>query len=109
DAVLARNLHARAGGIELQPVIRALHDIADELAHRERRLPVAAAVFQGHRLTVDGTIKDHRLAEDDPSQHAAADLVVPGGDVPGVANEHRVPPPTAVRSDCAGSDLARAG
>src|SRR5581483_10334813 len=88
DAVLARNLHARTGRVVLQAVIRTVHDVADELAHGERRLPVAAAVLQRHRLAVDGAEKNDRLIEDDPPPQGAIDLMVPCSDVPGVAYEH---------------------
>src|SRR6266850_3264288 len=88
DAVLAGDLHAGARGIELQAVIRAMHDVADQLAHRELRLPMAAAVLERDGLALDRAIQHDRLVEDDAPDHAASDLVIPGGDVPGVANEH---------------------
>src|SRR5690242_7964876 len=88
DAFLARDAHAFAARIELQAVIRALHDVGDELAHRQLRLAMAATVFQRDRLAVERAKQQHRLLQNDPAAHVAADLVIPGGDVPGVADEH---------------------
>jgi hypothetical protein len=71
-------------------VVGALDDVAGELAHGKRRLAVAATVFQRDRFSLDGAIEHDRLVEHDAPEHAAPDLVVPGGDVPGVAYEHRL-------------------
>jgi hypothetical protein len=73
-------------------VVRAFDDVADELPHGERRLAMAAAVLQRDGLALDGAVKQHRLVDDDPAQHVAADLVIPRGDVPGITHEHERPP-----------------
>jgi hypothetical protein len=49
---------------------------------------MAAAVFQRHRLSLGRAEEDYWLFQDDAPEHAAAELVVPGGDVPGIADEH---------------------
>ena len=51
---------------------------------------MAAAILERDGLALGGAEKHDRLIQDDPPQHAAPDLVVPGGDVPRIAYEHRL-------------------
>jgi len=66
-----------------------LHDVADELAHRERRLAVAAAVLQRHRRAVVLAEEEHRLVEEDAAAHLPRHLMVPRRDIPGVTHVHK--------------------
>ena len=43
-------------GRELQAMVGALDDVAEELPHRERRLAMAAAVFEGDRPAVGAPV-----------------------------------------------------
>ncbi|MNC93264.1 hypothetical protein D3C83_98490 [compost metagenome] len=69
-------------------MIAAAQAVALELAHRQRQLPVAAAVLQRDRLPVLLAIQDHRLAEKRPGERSAGQFTIPGGDVPGVTQKH---------------------
>jgi hypothetical protein len=92
DHVLARHAHALAGAVEAQAVIVALQHVAfDELAHRQRQAAVRTAVLQRDGGAVLGAVEHDRLAEDDAAERLAPDLVIHGGDVPGIAQEHGSP------------------
>ena len=82
---LAGDFHAGAGRVEFQPVIAALQDVADDLALRQRQVPVAAAVFQRDRVPGAVPEQDERLVQDGARQRfVRRHLVIPGSGVPGV-------------------------
>ena len=63
-----------------------------DLTAAQRRVPVAAAVFQRHQLTGLRAVDQHRLAEHGAGEElrriGRRDLVVPGDDVPAIAQPH---------------------
>jgi hypothetical protein len=66
----------------------ALQDIADEPAHGQREMAMDAAVLQCHRRAVLLAKQHHRLPEEDAPHRLAGDLVIGGGDVPKILEEH---------------------
>jgi hypothetical protein len=93
DAVLAGNLHAFAGRVELQPVIHAAHTIALDAALRQLGAAVTAAIVQCNDLPALATVEDDRLAQQAPlEQLAVHDLVVPAAHVPAVLQKHLTSP-----------------
>ena len=88
--VLARDLHAFSGGIELEAVVRALDDVADQLAHRQRRRRWQQR--SSSATAVPSSLGERRTGSSRISAlERARDLVVPGGDVPGITDEHERP------------------
>src|SRR5690606_18220956 len=51
---------------------------------RQRSQTVPTGIGQGHRLALLGTVQRHRTIRDTTGHRGAGDLVVPGGDIPGV-------------------------
>jgi hypothetical protein len=88
DHVLRRHSHALAGRIELQAMVGTLDDVADQPAHRQRRLAMAAAVFERNRFSRICSEKNHGFVQKDAALHRARHLVVPRADVPRVTHEH---------------------
>jgi hypothetical protein len=87
--VLARDLDALAGGIELQPVVHAAHAVALAPSQVQRHAAMAAAVTQRHHLAALGLVQQHAFFQDGARQHLAVqEFVVPGGDVPAVLQKH---------------------
>src|ERR1019366_507738 len=85
----AGNLDAAAGRVEEQAVIAAAHAVAFLAALGERREAVAAAVAQGDDLAFASAIEEDRLAEHGArKERVVRHFVIPGDDVPAVANEH---------------------
>ena len=76
-----------------QSVIEALQCIADKLAHRQRQVPMRAAVLEGHRSSVFGPKQNDRVAQDHATQWFAADLRIGRGDVPIISQETWARPP----------------
>jgi hypothetical protein len=74
--------------IVLAFVLALLEAGINDTAHRERRRAMAAAV--GERPDPAGGIAEQheRLAEDPTRQRRLAEFVGPGGDRPGVTQEH---------------------
>ncbi len=88
NVILPRDPHTAAIRPEPKPVIMALQRVADELAHREREMPMRATVLECDSLAVLGAEEHHRLAQDHARERVAADLGVGGGDIPMVSQEH---------------------
>src|SRR5579863_5634538 len=65
-----------------------LQHVAVELAHRQRQMPVRAAIFERHWLAGLGAVEHNRLAQNCPAKRLAPDLVLARGDIPVVAQEH---------------------
>ncbi len=86
--VLARHLHASAGAVISQAMVVALQMIADELSHGKRQVAVDAAVLERGGRAVLFAEKHDRLAEDHPPERLACNLVLRGGDVPEIFQEH---------------------
>ena len=66
----------------------ALQRIPHQLAHRQRQVAVGATVLERDRSAVLQPVEDDRLAQDDAAEGAPADLVIVGGDVPVISQEH---------------------
>src|SRR5579863_6311619 len=65
-----------------------LQHVAVELAHRQRQMPVRAAIFECHWLAGLGAVEHNRLAQNCSAKRLAPDLVFARSDVPVVAQEH---------------------
>jgi hypothetical protein len=86
DRLLRGHSGAAAGRVVAQAVVGALQFVAQDPAHRQRRQPVPAGVGEGDGAAVGGAPEGERDAGDGAGKGLlAGDLVVPGGDVPGVA------------------------
>src|SRR5690242_20017085 len=99
-----RIMHAGTGAIELQPMIAAFHAVALDPAEPERRETMRTAVGERHRLAVALAVKNQRSVENPAAEELVAQLVRPGGHVPGVSQiSHRtllhrmILPPSTVR------------
>jgi hypothetical protein len=91
--VLARDLDALAGGVELQAVVHAAHAVAFAAAQVQRHAAVAAAVLQRDDLAALALVEQHGLLQQRAREQLAVDeFVVPGGHVPAVLQEHRSSP-----------------
>ena len=98
DLCLARDFDTAPAAVEAQPVIAATQRVAFEPAKGERQVAMAAAILERDRRAVLLAVKDDRLAEDHPGQRLAADLAVPGRDIPGIAQEHECRPRSTRKS-----------
>jgi hypothetical protein len=74
-------------------MVAALQTFLDDLAHVQRRSAVAAHVEQGRDAVLLVAEQHDGLVADAAGQRRLADLVGPGGDIPGVADEHGGFPP----------------
>ena len=93
DQHLPGNPHAATRSVDDEAVIAALNPVSDHRAHMERRTPMTAAVGECSDA-VRAVAKQHdRLVADAAGERLCADLIGPGGDVPGVTQQHRQPPP----------------
>ena len=91
DHVLAGNLDALAGRVELHAVVHAADAVALDAPHRQRRAAMTAAVVHRDDPAAFALVEDDRLVEDGAGELGAVDqLVVPGRDVPAVLQEHVV-------------------
>src|SRR5690606_18211681 len=63
DPVLGRHVDAFARRSEGQPVIATLKIVAHDLSKRKRRMPVAAAILEGHGCPVLPAEKNDRLIQ----------------------------------------------
>src|SRR5262249_45837930 len=93
DLLLPGDAHAAARPVDDEAVIAALDPLLDDHAHTERRGAVAAAV--GKRpYAARAVAKQHDRLVADPARQRlpAADLVRPGGDIPGITQQHEKPP-----------------
>jgi hypothetical protein len=90
NARLAGNLDAAPVRRKQQAVIAAAQPIALELAHRQRQMPVTAAVFQRYCGTVLAAVEHDRLIEQRARERLARHLGCAGGDVPGLAQEFQM-------------------
>ena len=88
DVRLAGDADAGAGAVEDQTMIAALQAFLDDLAHVQRRATVAAHVEQRRDAVLLVAEQHDGLVADAAGQRGFADLIGPGGDVPGVADEH---------------------
>ena len=87
---LARHADAIAVRIVFKPVIWALDHIADQLAFRQRCMAMGAFIFERNRRAVFLAVEHHRLIQQRaPQKVLAADLGVPGANVPGIFKKHR--------------------
>ncbi len=97
DGVLAGDLDADAGPVELQAVVHAAQVVAFEPPVRQGGEAMAAFVRQrgqagGGAVEDDGLVDDR--ARDDLAQ---PELVVPGRDIPAIAHKHGLPPRSPIR------------
>src|SRR6266853_1368011 len=77
-----------ARAVVAQAMVVALQMIADELSHGKRQVAVDAAVLKRDGRAVLFAEEHDRLAEDHPPERLACNLVVRGGDVPEIFQEH---------------------
>ncbi len=84
----AGHFDAAAAAIESQAVVTAFKVVALDAAQRERQLAVRAGVFQGGRAAVGLAVEHDVFAQHAHGQGLVAELPVPRGDVPGVAQKH---------------------
>ncbi len=90
DHLLAGNLGAAAGPVEPQAVVHAAQLVALDPAQGQRREAVAAAVGHGDHAARGRAVDHHRLIDDGPRDGLLwRQIVIPGGDVPAIADEHR--------------------
>jgi hypothetical protein len=59
-----------------------------DLAEVERSTAVAAHVQKGGRVALGVAEQHDRVIEDTPRERTVGDVVGPGGDIPGIADEH---------------------
>ena len=88
DVRLAGDADAGAGAVEDQAVVAALQAFLDDRAHVQRRAAVAAHVEQGGDVVLLVAEQYDGLVADAAGQRCFGDFIGPGGDVPGVADEH---------------------
>jgi hypothetical protein len=86
-------VHAGAGTVEAQTMVRALHDPIGQLAEGEGREAMRASIGE-HPGNALGVAKQHQwLVQDAPAEEAlAAHFVVPCGDIPRIAQKAHVLP-----------------
>ena len=83
---------AAARAVEDKAVVAALDPRLDDAAHMQRRGAMAAAVGE-RRGPVFAVAEQHqRIAADAAGERFGAEFVGPGGDIPGVAHQHRQAP-----------------
>ena len=93
DALLPRNAHAAPVALIGHAVIAAFEPVAHQAPQGERQLAMAAGVGQGDGAAVLAPVEDDPVAQHGAGGEGAADLVVPGGDVPVIAQEHMAASP----------------
>src|SRR6185503_20965552 len=85
---LPRDRDALAAAVEGEAVIAALDSGRHDFAVRQRRGAMATAVDQRGGPPLAVAEQDDRLVADAARQRLLSDLVGPGGDVPGIADQH---------------------
>ena len=91
NRLLPRNTHALAAAIVGEAVVVTLEAIVDHAALVQGIVPVAAPVFECRNAAVTLAVKNQRLVENHPSKRfICGDFMVPGGDIPGIAQKHRL-------------------
>ncbi len=89
DHVLAGDLGAAPGRVVPDAVIHAAHAVALTATLRQQRTAMRAAVVQRNDLAAVAPVEQHVILEQRAGEHSSVDqLVVPGGDVPAVSEEH---------------------
>src|SRR5260370_5561592 len=108
NVALPRYRSAGAAAVEGEAVIATLDACRDDLAQRQRRRAVAAAVEQRGRLAARVAEEHDRVVADAAGERFFLELVGAGGNVPGVSNKHDYPPEMfderSIRLDVCGPD-----
>ena len=97
NARLPGNANAAARGVEHQPVIAALNAVLNDAPHVQRRGAVAAAVGERGHSTAWFPEQHDEVVADAAGERLGFHLVGPGGDVPGVPEQHRRAPSRRLR------------
>ena len=88
---LAGNLDAFSARIELHAVVHASDIVAFDPAHRERCRTMATAVVQRDDFAAGSSVNNDRPLQNGPGQLLAVDqFVIPGRNVPGIAQKNSV-------------------
>ena len=88
NTLCTRNAGAGARTVEGQAVIAAFHVVALDAAHGERQLAMGTGIFERGRASVLLAVKHDVYTEDGDGLQLAANLVIPGCDVPGILEKH---------------------